>query len=103
MARFLVGNASKVEEGKVIVVRAGDRRLALSMVEGKYYAIDDVCTHDSGPLGEGVLCDYSVECPRHGARFDIRTGQALSLPATQGVSSYPVTIDGDDIYVELPD
>jgi 3-phenylpropionate/trans-cinnamate dioxygenase ferredoxin subunit len=54
------------------------------------YAIDDVCTHDDGPVGEGEVDGFTITCPRHGARFDIRSGKALSLPAVVDVNTYPV-------------
>jgi 3-phenylpropionate/trans-cinnamate dioxygenase ferredoxin component len=60
---------------------------------GEYYAIGDVCTHDQGPLGEGEVEDYEIICPRHGARFDIRTGEVLALPAVQDVPTYPVRVN----------
>lgn len=72
-------------------------------VEGRVYCIADVCTHDGGPLEDGELSDHEVECPRHGARFDIRTGKALCLPATEPVPTYRVEIRDGDIYVEAPE
>jgi 3-phenylpropionate/trans-cinnamate dioxygenase ferredoxin subunit len=72
-------------------------------VEGEFYAIADLCTHDDGPLGEGEVDGHDVVCPRHGARFDIRTGRALSLPAFKAVPSYQVKIEDGAIFVESPD
>jgi 3-phenylpropionate/trans-cinnamate dioxygenase ferredoxin subunit len=83
------------------VVNPDGQRIALANVDGEYYAIDDVCTHDGGPLGEGELIGEQVECPRHGARFDVRTGKAMTLPAIFPVKSYPVRIEGDAIQIEL--
>ena len=56
--------------------------VGLFHVGGEFYCIDDVCTHDGGPLSEGKLEDHAIACPRHGAKFDIRTGKALTMPAT---------------------
>lgn len=79
-------------------------RVALFNVDGEIYAIEDVCTHDGGPLAEGEIVNAcQIVCPRHGARFDIRTGAALSFPAFQAVPTYPVRIDGDDIYIQSPE
>ena len=64
-----------------VLVEVEDRLIVLTHVEGKYYAIDDVCTHDGGPLSDGVLSGHAIACPRHGAKFDIRTGKALTMPA----------------------
>jgi 3-phenylpropionate/trans-cinnamate dioxygenase ferredoxin subunit len=69
--------------------------IVLFNLAGDYYAIADVCTHDDGPLGEGEIEDHQIICPRHGARFDIPTGEVLALPAIQDVPVYPVrVVDG---------
>jgi len=96
-----VGEVGKPAPGEVRVVMPDGKRIALSNVDGQYFAIDDVCTHDGGPLGEGEVFNYSIECPRHGARFDVRSGKALSLPAIFPVKTYPVRVIGNDIQVEL--
>jgi 3-phenylpropionate/trans-cinnamate dioxygenase ferredoxin subunit len=77
------------------------KRIALCHVDGSFYAIDDVCTHDGGPLDQGQLEGDQIECPRHGARFDVKTGRALTLPAVRPVNSYPVQVEGDDVKVAL--
>jgi 3-phenylpropionate/trans-cinnamate dioxygenase ferredoxin subunit len=87
--------------GEVKVVTPGDERIALANVDGEYYAIDDVCTHDGGSLDQGEVFGHEIECPRHGAHFDVRTGEALTLPAVFPVKTYPVRIEGNDILVEL--
>jgi len=101
--RVRVARLSDVKPQQAIVVEAAGRSLALCHVDGELYAIDNLCTHDNGPLGEGELDDHQIECPRHGARFDLRTGRALCLPAVRGVSTYPVVVSGDDIFIEIPD
>ena len=69
--------------------------IVLFNIAGGFFAIGDVCTHDEGPLGDGDLDGYQVICPRHGARFDVRTGEATHLPAVQPTPSYPVrVVDG---------
>ncbi len=77
--------------------------VVLFHVGGRFYCINDVCTHDGGPLGEGELCDHAIACPRHGARFDIRTGAPLTMPATEATVVHEVKIEGDDVYVRLND
>lgn len=78
-------------------------RIVLFNLNGEIYAIDDVCTHDGGPLGEGEIVNgHEVRCPRHGARFDIRTGAALSLPAFEATGSYAVKVEGQDVLMESP-
>jgi 3-phenylpropionate/trans-cinnamate dioxygenase ferredoxin component len=103
MARRRVASRADVPEGQAIVVEAGDQRLALCNVGGQIYAIDDVCTHDGGPLGEGTLIGDQIECPRHGARFDVRSGRVTQMPAVRPVKTYTLEQEGDDLYVDLPD
>ncbi len=94
-----VAKVGEVADGSVKVVRVEDQAIALFHVGGEYFALDDVCTHDGGPLAEGWLEDHVIECPRHAARFDIRSGAVLALPATAPVPSYAVRVVGDDIQV----
>jgi len=102
MAEFVaVAKTSDVPVGEAKVFSVNGKGIALCHVGGEFYAIDDVCTHDGGPLGEGFIEDHQIECPRHGARFDIKTGKALTLPAVMPVNSYPVQVDGDDVKVQL--
>ncbi|MBM3225763.1 MAG: non-heme iron oxygenase ferredoxin subunit [Candidatus Tectomicrobia bacterium] len=70
-------------------------------VNGQYYAIEDVCTHDGAPLGSGRFNGTSIACPRHGARFDVCTGKAMTMPAVEPVETYPVKVEGNDILVEV--
>jgi 3-phenylpropionate/trans-cinnamate dioxygenase ferredoxin subunit len=81
----------QVEDSVVVLIRVGDR----------YYCIDDVCTHDGGPLGEGRLDDHAIACPRHGAKFDIRTGRPLTMPATVSTLVHEVKVVGEDIFVRI--
>ncbi len=99
MSRERVAAVSDVPEGEVRVVECGGRSLALSNIEGELFAIDNICTHDGGPLGEGRLRQGRVICPRHGAAFDARTGRALTLPAVRGVSAYPVSVEDGAAWV----
>src|SRR5262245_38674819 len=70
-------------------------------VGGEFFCLDDVCTHDGGPLSEGSLDDHTIACPRHGAKFDIRTGQALTMPATEDTVSHEVQLRGDEVWVRI--
>ena len=103
VSRERVCSRSELAEGELRVVSCNGRRLALSNIDGQLYAIDDVCTHDGGPLGEGTLRGDRVICPRHGAAFDARTGKVLTLPAVHDVSAYAVTVEGDDVFVDCGD
>jgi len=96
-----VARVEDIPEGKVTVVEAQGKRIALCNYNGNIYAIDDVCTHDRGPLGQGELIGNEIECPRHGARFDVVTGRAVRLPAVRPVRSYPVHVQDGAISVEV--
>ena len=98
--RRKVGKTGDVAPGTTRRVVADGIELLLCNVNGTFYAIEDVCTHDGGPLDQGTLEGETVVCPRHGATFDVRTGDALTLPAVLPLMSFPVTIEGDDVYVE---
>ncbi|MHB8577807.1 MAG: Rieske (2Fe-2S) protein [Dehalococcoidia bacterium] len=96
-----VAQEAEIPAGRVHVVEVDGEEIALCNVDGILYAIDNVCTHDGGPLDQGELDGTQIECPRHGARFDVRTGKALTLPAVRGVHSYPVEIRDGQIYLEI--
>jgi len=76
-------------------------RIALCHQDGAFYAVDDVCTHDGGPLDQGELDGFNIECPRHGAKFDIRTGRVTALPAVMPIGVYAVKVEGDDVLVDV--
>lgn len=100
MSEFVaVAKMSEIEEGQVKVVHVDDAPVGIAKVEGEFFAFADVCTHDDGPVAEGDLDEYTIECPRHGAKFDIRTGRVLQLPAVVPIPVYAVKIDGDVIQV----
>ena len=90
-----------VPAGQVRVFDVGGHSIAVANVDGTFYAIDNVCTHDRGPLGEGTLVGDQVECPRHGARFDVKTGQVRALPAVRPVRTYPIQVNGDEVRVDV--
>ena len=89
-----------VPKGEAKAVKLGEgRSIALFNVDGEYYAIEDVCTHDGAPLAHGRFRGEEITCPRHGARFDLRTGTALTLPAYLPVATYPVRVRDDGMIV----
>lgn len=96
-----VGRDDEVAEGHARVVVADGQRIALARVEGKLFAMEDRCSHDGGPLGEGELFGPLLECPRHGARFDVKTGQPVTLPAVLPVKTFPVQVKDGDVLVEI--
>ncbi len=99
---YEVGKVDELPEGERLFVGIGDQHIAVFNVNGEYAAIRDVCTHDDGTLGEGDLEGFEIVCPRHGARFDIRTGKALTLPAVDDTEAFPVRVVGDAIEVGIP-
>jgi 3-phenylpropionate/trans-cinnamate dioxygenase ferredoxin subunit len=102
MAEFVtVAKTSEVPVGELRAVEADGRRLLVCHTESGFHIIDDTCTHDDGPLADGFLDGEAIECPRHGARFDVTTGKVLCLPAAVGIASYPVRVEGDDVKVSL--
>ncbi len=96
-----LARTTDIPPGRVGVFEVGDRRVALCNVNGDFFAIDDVCTHDGGALDQGELDGVEIECPRHGARFDVRTGKVTRLPAIDPVDSFPVRIEDDAIQVDV--
>ena len=104
VARYVrVGKASDIPAGRAEVFDVEDRKIAVFRLEDGFYAIEDICTHDGGPLAEGEIEEDQVICPRHGARFNIKTGDALTLPAVTPVESYPVRVEGNELFIGLPD
>ncbi len=89
-------------DGERLFIEVNERPIVLFNIAGEYYAIDDVCTHDDGPLGEGDVEGHEIICPRHGARFDLRTGEALTLPAVVDIAAYPVRVREGMIEIGVP-
>lgn len=87
--------------GERLFLEIGDDAIVVFNIAGHVFAIGDVCTHDGGPLGDGELDGHQVICPRHGARFDVRTGKVLTLPAVSNTPSYPVRIQDGQIEIGL--
>ena len=98
---FKVATIADLPVGGKFLAEIDGRAIALFNVAGGIHAIDDVCTHDGGPLAEGNLQGREIQCPRHGARFDVTTGKALCFPAFEPVAVHNVEIRGDDVLVSL--
>jgi len=96
-----VAKANEIEPGRVGVVEVDGERIAICNVDGTFYAIDDLCSHDGGPLDQGELMGDQIECPRHGARFDVKSGRALTLPAVRPIASYPARETDGMVEVDL--
>jgi 3-phenylpropionate/trans-cinnamate dioxygenase ferredoxin component len=98
----VVGEASELESGERLFVEIDELSIVIFNIAGQLFAIGDVCSHDNGPLGDGDLEGYAIVCPRHGARFDLRSGKVLSLPAFVDIPAYPVRVNDGQIEVGLP-
>lgn len=98
---FAVAKTEEVPVGACKRVVVEGERIALFNVNGTIYATDDTCTHEEASLCAGELEGHVVECPKHGARFDVRTGKVLSLPAVVPVETYEIKIEDGEIYVGL--
>lgn len=101
MTVVAVASVTELAPGQMKIVEAGGERVALCNVGGVFYAVQDICTHDDGPLGSGTLKGNVVECPRHGAQFDVRTGAAVRMPAIAPVKMYPVKVEGGSVFIEV--
>src|SRR6476660_2293447 len=94
-----VTNTEDIPHSKMKEVQIGGENICVANVEGKYYAIGSICTHEGGPLADGTLEGYEVECPWHQSKFDLRTGEVTSPPASEPEPSYEVKVDGNNILI----
>ena len=97
-----IAPAAELPNGERLFIELGDTPIVIFNIAGQLFAIGDVCTHDGGPLGDGMIEDHNIVCPRHGAEFDVRTGQALQMPAVIDIPAYPVQVRDGVIFVGIP-
>lgn len=98
----VVADVGELGNGERLFLEIDGALIAIFNIAGKLFAIEDICSHDQGPVAEGDLLDHSIECPRHGARFDLESGKALTMPAVVDIAAYPVRIEGKQILVGFP-
>ncbi|MEX1281508.1 MAG: non-heme iron oxygenase ferredoxin subunit [Acidimicrobiia bacterium] len=103
MAWTKIAATAELPEGRGVRVDVGSHRIAIFKVAGAVYAVGDRCSHAEASLSEGTVWDTSVECPRHGAEFDLATGAAETLPASKPVPAYPARVDEGMLYLDLPE
>ncbi len=104
MSDFIrVCSVTDVPDPGKAVFEVDDRFVIVFHLDGDFFALDDCCTHDGSPLGDGLVEGFQIICPRHGARFDIRTGQAMTMPAVHATGSHEVKVDGDGVWVRIRD
>lgn len=101
MISHTVMQAVEVAPGTTRKVSVDGIDILVCNAAGAFYAIEDVCTHDGGELDQGELSGCEIECPRHGARFDIKTGEALTLPAFEPVRTFPVRIEAGAVVIDV--
>jgi 3-phenylpropionate/trans-cinnamate dioxygenase ferredoxin component len=97
-----IAPASELPSGERLFVELGDKPIVIFNIAGQLFAIGDVCSHDDGPLGDGLIEDHNIVCPRHGAEFDVRTGKVVSMPAVVDIPAYPVQVRDGTILVGIP-
>lgn len=97
-----IGSVADIGQNDRIFIELDEVKIVLFNIAGTFFAIGDVCTHDDGPLGDGDLDEFEVACPRHGARFDVRSGKVTTLPAIVDIPAYPVRVVDGMIQVGLP-
>jgi 3-phenylpropionate/trans-cinnamate dioxygenase ferredoxin component len=104
LARYRVASVQDVPDESLKRVEAGHTPVCLAHAEdGNFYALNDICTHEEFNLSEGELWGMDVECPQHGSRFNLVTGKVTGLPAVIPAKTYPVSVEGDEVYIEVPD
>ena len=104
MAKVRVASVDEVPIESLKAVMADHTEICLAHAgDGNFYAINDVCTHENFLLSGGELFDLDVECPQHGSRFNLVTGKVTGLPAVIPAATYPVTVEGEEVYIEVPD
>ena len=91
----------QLEIGKPVKLEKNGKTICVARVGDEVFAVNDTCSHSDASLSEGEVTDFKIECWLHGAEFDLRTGQALSLPATQSLETYAVIVDGNSVTVEI--
>ena len=101
--KIKVAEVSDIPVGEARVYEVDDIPIAICNVDGNFYAIENLCTHDDGPLGDGVLYGTEIECPRHGARFDVTSGEVRKQPAYAPVRTFPLHIENGAIFVDVSD
>jgi 3-phenylpropionate/trans-cinnamate dioxygenase ferredoxin subunit len=96
-----IADASEIPPGATYQAVVGETEIAIYNVDGELYATQDTCSHEEASLSGGELFGHQIECPLHGARFDIRTGKALTLPAVYPIKTYPVRVVDGRVEIEL--
>lgn len=97
-----IAPAEQLPPGERLFIEVEGKSIVIFNMAGEIFAIGDICSHDNGPVGDGEIEGDEIICPRHGGRFDVRTGKATSLPAVVDIPSYPVRLTDGMIEIGLP-
>ena len=97
-----IAPSSELPNGERLFVDLGDKPIVIFNIAGQFFAIGDVCSHDEGPLGDGMIEDHNIVCPRHGGEFNVQTGQAVQMPAVVDIPAYPVLVKDGTLFVGIP-
>lgn len=103
MTRHKLFATEALADGEAVTIEVDGRELACARVADEYFVIDDTCTHAKVSLGDGIVDvdDCTLECPKHGASFSLRSGEALTLPAIHAVQIYPVEVVENEVFVSI--
>jgi 3-phenylpropionate/trans-cinnamate dioxygenase ferredoxin subunit len=101
MTATRVCSIDEIPENRTRVIAIGEKEIQLTRMNGEVYAFDNVCTHDDAPIGERDISVGEIQCPRHGAKFDVKSGRATGLPAIMPIKTYQVTIEDGDVFIDL--
>ena len=97
-----IAPVSDLSNGERLFIEVEGKSLVIFNIADRYFSIGDICSHDDGPVGEGDVEGYNIVCPRHGGEFDVRTGQAVQMPAVVDIPAYPVRVVDGMIQVGIP-
>jgi len=101
-AFYTVAKTGELAPGEMTYVEVGEEPVCLINLDGQFFAISDICTHQEASLSDGTIIGDEIECPLHGGAFDIRTGQPVSMPVVTAVDTYQVRVVGDEVQVAPP-
>ncbi|HAJ05362.1 MAG TPA: hypothetical protein DCL76_02260 [Chloroflexi bacterium] len=99
--KVVLCNTEDIDVGEKKIIQIEGSNVVIFNINGDYYCISDVCSHDGGSISDGETDGYTIKCPRHGAKFDVRDGKAKSLPATRGIPCYSIEIVGGELIIDI--
>jgi 3-phenylpropionate/trans-cinnamate dioxygenase ferredoxin subunit len=97
-----IASVSELPNGGRLFLEIGNHPIVVFNIAGQFFALGDICSHDDGPLGDGVIDGNLITCPRHGGAFDAKTGKAVQMPAVVDIPAYPVQVRDGNIFVGIP-